>query len=187
MTDIDAIILAGGEGNRMGGVNKGLVDFNGKPLITHVINRIRPQVNNIFISANQNHEEYRSFGFAVISDSPEFTLQGPLAGIESCLPNITTSRFLICCCDTPRLPLDLVARLATTTSEGECSVAVINNRQENLFALWPSSIVQSLRDYLRSGQRSVHGFYQQQGFSTVEFTQASDFTNINTPKDLLSP
>ncbi len=107
---ITGLILAGGQGSRMGGVDKGLQLLRGQPLVEHAIARLQPQVGSIAISANRNADLYRRYGFPVYGDhgdSPEPTFAGPLAGIATGLAAVSTDWMLIVPCDAPRFPLDL--------------------------------------------------------------------------------
>jgi molybdopterin-guanine dinucleotide biosynthesis protein A len=104
---ITGLILAGGRGMRMGGVDKGLQTLQGKPMVAHVIQRLQPQVDRIIINANQNQERYREFQLPVWSDQ-ENNFAGPLAGIQAGLIHCDTAYMLIVPCDTPKLPTDLV-------------------------------------------------------------------------------
>ncbi|MEW8500460.1 MAG: molybdenum cofactor guanylyltransferase MobA, partial [Candidatus Thiodiazotropha taylori] len=125
-SDYTAVILAGGRGSRMGGNDKGLILFDGKPLIEHVVNTIAPQVGRLLINANRNMVEYQRFGYPVIRDELS-GYQGPLAGIYSALEQITTSNLITVPCDGPRLPKDLVARLASAREAAAADIAVAHD------------------------------------------------------------
>ena len=98
--DITVVILAGGMGRRMGGQDKGLVEFQGKSLIRHVVDAIRLQSSQILINANRNIEQYRAMGYPVVEDSLS-GFQGPLAGFLAALQTISTSYLLTLPCDGP--------------------------------------------------------------------------------------
>src|SRR5438309_5604186 len=108
--EVTGVILAGGQGSRMGGVDKGLQAFRGKPMVAHVIERLEPQVSEVLINANRNPEDYSRFGHRVIADEIE-GFAGPLAGFERGLVHATHELVVTAPCDSPFLPLDLVARL----------------------------------------------------------------------------
>jgi len=109
--DITGLILAGGRGSRMGGVDKGLQNFNGIPLALHTLMRLGPQVETVMVNANRNLSAYESFGASVWPDaSADFA--GPLSGFLVGLERAETPYVLTVPCDTPRLPLDLAERLA---------------------------------------------------------------------------
>ena len=110
LSSVTGLILAGGKGSRMGGVDKGLQAFRGKRLVDHVYERLAPQVGGVIINANQNHDEYRSFGVRVVSDAIG-GFAGPLAGLHAGL-SISKRPFLASVpCDSPFLPTDLIERL----------------------------------------------------------------------------
>ena len=107
---VTGLILAGGKGSRMGGVDKGLQAFRGKRLVDHVYERFAPQVGGVVINANQNHEEYKTFGVRVVSDAIG-GYAGPLAGLHAGL-SVSKRPFLASVpCDSPFLPADLIERL----------------------------------------------------------------------------
>ena len=110
MTDVTGLVLAGGQGSRMGGVDKGLQVFRGKPMVAHVIERFAPQVDELLINANRNPEAYGRFGHRVIADEID-GFAGPLAGFERGLAHATGNLVMTVPCDSPFLPLDLVERL----------------------------------------------------------------------------
>src|SRR5687767_10821159 len=107
---ITGVILAGGQGRRMGGADKGLVEFLGKPLISHVIQRLSPQVDEILISANREMETYAALGHPVMADALE-GFAGPLAGLHMGMTEARHPYVLTVPCDTPLLPMSLVERL----------------------------------------------------------------------------
>ena len=110
-TDITGVVFAGGQGRRMGGVDKGLVELDGRALVAHVIERLAPQVGELVINANQNRDRYAAFGYPVVADViPDFA--GPLAGLHAAMAAATTPYVVTSPCDSPFLPADLVARLA---------------------------------------------------------------------------
>ena len=122
---ITALILAGGQGLRMGAEDKGLVHWQGKPLIKHVMSAIDTQVNRIIISANRNLETYQSFGVPVFSDAPEHLHQGPLAALMSLDTKLLkSSQWLLCVpCDTPLLPDNLVTKFQAALKESPATLA----------------------------------------------------------------
>lgn len=184
--DITAIILAGGQGSRMGGVDKGLVELQGRPLIEHVIECIKPQVDNIIISANRNFERYSRFGFTVMPDLwPDFP--GPLAGLVSAAALVDTDYLLCVPCDTPHLPPDLADRLKQTLSEqqSEASVAVTNQELHAVCFLMQYAATRDLQNYLESGQRQVQAWLKTKRLAFADFSgQAQAFANINSPQEL---
>ena len=194
--DISAIILSGGQGSRMNGKDKGLVCFQNKPLIEHVINCISSQVKDIVISCNRNHDSYAAYGFPITSDldstnsaahSQKPGYQGPLAGIQAGLNIIRTKATIIVPCDSPDIPKDLVNRLRLQLDETKASVAIPSdgNRIQPLFSLITMAIKKPLDDYLSSGQRKAEHFFLQQNPEIVDFSDVAEhFLNFNTIKSL---
>ncbi len=184
--DITAVIVAGGQGARMGGLDKGLVELRNRPLIRHVIDTIRPQVTQLVINANRNHEAYRQFGFPVVADTVD-GFQGPLAGFLSALERITTTDMVIVPCDTPLLTDQLVNRLSRAREiEGaEIAVAHDGQRLQPICALIPKSLRQSLNEYLETGGRKIDRWYAMHKMAVVDFSDvAESFININTLDEL---
>ncbi|HET7370694.1 MAG TPA: molybdenum cofactor guanylyltransferase MobA [Gammaproteobacteria bacterium] len=183
---ITGAILAGGRGTRMGGLDKGLVDFDGRPLIEHVLTRLRPQVDDIVIVANRNLARYYEYDLTVLSDDqPDYP--GPLAGIESALSRATTPYVLVVPCDGPHLPHDLATRAceAFATTGAELAVAHDGVRLQPLFVLLHASLLPDLRRFLDDGGRSVREWYNRHAIAAVDFSDCADaFVNLNTPDDL---
>ncbi|MEP4484491.1 MAG: molybdenum cofactor guanylyltransferase MobA [Halioglobus sp.] len=182
---ITALILAGGEGRRTGGLDKGLITYRGKPLIQHVIERLAPQVDTVIISCNRNTSDYLTHCKTLVSDTRAGFL-GPLAGIESALPAITTSHVLISPCDTPHLPLDLVERLQHAAGErasGSVTATIANdgNRDHYLNALITREGISTVVDELNQGQRAVRKWLLKMNTARADFSDCPEaFLNINT-------
>lgn len=182
---ITAVILAGGQGSRMGGVDKGLVAFRGKPLIVHVLEHIRSQADEILISANRNLEAYRAFGFSVLSDeSPDFP--GPLAGITQALKAASHDLLLCVPCDTPFLPTDLGERLYEALEKGSADVAVasVGGKAQPVIFLCRKRVLPSLDAFMAAGGRGVGRWQSGLGQVEVAFRGAEAFRNFNTPEEL---
>ena len=181
---ISAVILAGGQGVRMGGINKGLVTLHGRPMISHVIERLSAQVATIIISANQDQQAYRAFGYPVIADALPDS-HGPLAGIYSAM-TITKTDWLACApCDVPHIPADLIARLSGPDSLVLARVAHDGVRQQSACCLLHTSLREPLKHFLQSGQHAVHRFLTEQHAVEVDFSdQPHAFDNINTLEEL---
>lgn len=204
--DITAIILSGGQGSRMDGKDKGLVCFQNKPLIKHVIDCISPQVKDIVISCNRNHDSYADYGYPITSDmnssdcasnsqesfyqGPLYQgpiYQGPLAGIQAGLNIVKTKAAIIVPCDSPNIPKDLVKRLRLQLDENKISVAIPSDgtRIQPLFSLITMAVKEPLNDYLLSGQRKAELFFRQQKPEIVDFSDlAKHFLNFNTIQSL---
>lgn len=184
--DLAGLVLAGGRGTRMGGKDKGLVEFNGKPMIQHVLAALRPQVAEVLISANRNLEHYRGTGCRVVSDSlAEFA--GPLAGISAGMHAAAREYLLVLPCDGPFVPSWLAQRLWTAVAGKTDAIAAAHDgeRLHPTFALLPLSVLDDLDAYLAEGGRKVDRFYNRHAFVTVDFSDYPQaFLNINTPEDV---
>jgi molybdenum cofactor guanylyltransferase len=183
---ISGAILAGGRGRRMGAADKGLLPFLGRPLISHVIEILRPQVKNIVVSANRHHEHYAQLGFPVVSDHDK-DFSGPLAGIARVLEGVTTPYVLVVPCDMPFLPSHLATSLlAALTSRGdEAAVAHGAGRLQPLCILLKTKVEQDLIHYRESGKAKVLDWVLGLRHCVVDFTaQPEAFCNINTPDQL---
>ncbi|MEP6391370.1 MAG: molybdenum cofactor guanylyltransferase MobA [Halioglobus sp.] len=182
---ITALILAGGEGRRTGGLDKGLIIYRGKPLIQHVLERLVPQVDTVIISCNRNTSDYATHCTTLVSDTRAGYL-GPLAGIESALPAITTSHVLISPCDTPHLPLDLVERLQCAAGKGFTSPATVTiandgDRDHYLNTLITREGISTVVNELNRGQRAVGKWLLKMNLARADFSDCPDaFLNINT-------
>ena len=184
-SNITAVILAGGKGSRLGGQDKGLVIYKGKPLIAHVLERIQPQVEQILISANRNQSKYQKYGYTVINDELS-NFQGPLAGFASAMKIAKTDYILTLPCDGPKLPLDLVSRMTQEIKE-KSGIAVAHNgeRLQPVYAMIPVALLDSLENFLANGHRKVESWYAEQKSHVVDFSEQSNaFFNINRKQDL---
>jgi molybdenum cofactor guanylyltransferase len=179
---ITAIILAGGQGRRFDYQNKGLIEWQQQPLISHVIARIKPQVTQIIISCNDNVEQYQALGYSTCNDQMK-GFQGPLAGIQAALAHSKHKYCLICPCDTPRLPGSLSKRLyqALISEQADIAYPVCGPRKHYLPALLKTSLLPALNHYLQSDGRSVKGWYKTQTAVEVNFNDLADtFINVNS-------
>jgi molybdenum cofactor guanylyltransferase len=185
---VTGLILAGGKGSRMGGVDKGLQAFRGKRLVDHVYERLAPQVGGIVINANQNHDEYRTFGVRVVSDAIG-GFAGPLAGFHAGL-SISKRPFLASVpCDSPFLPEDLVERLYAKLDESgaELAVAKTGDQPHPVFSLMRRGVLDHLGDFLKAGGRKIDAWYATLTVVEVVFDdKAEAFSNINTLEELQS-
>ena len=187
MTEVTGIVLAGGQGSRMGGVDKGLAPFRGKALVAHVIERLAPQVDELLVNANRNPEAYAAFGHRVIADEiPGFA--GPLAGFERGLAHARGALVATVPCDSPFVPPDLVSRLrAALEAEGaDIAVAKTGDQPHPVFCLMRRSVHASLAEFLASGQRKIDKWYAALRVTEVAFDdEAEAFANINTRDELV--
>lgn len=185
MNQVTGLILAGGLARRMGGGDKGLRQFRGKPMIAHAIERLAPQVNALLINANQNGEAYAAFGYPVLPDLIDGHA-GPLAGLHAGLSTCTTPLLATAPCDSPFFPLDLVARLhARLDAEAaELAVARAGDWNQPVFALCRRELLSSLGAFLAKGGRKVDAWFATLRLTEVTFPDEEAFTNINTPEEL---
>jgi molybdenum cofactor guanylyltransferase len=184
--DITGIVLAGGQGRRMGGVDKGLVDLDGRPLCRHVLDRLAPQVGPIIINANQNLVRYAELGHPVVSDEVG-GFAGPLAGLHAGMTHAQTPFVVTVPCDSPFLPADLVARLAAVlrTRDAQLAVAKTFDQVHPVFALVRSDVLPHLAAFLQAGGRKIDAWYATLAFAEVPFDDEADaFRNINTVEEL---
>ena len=183
---ITGIILAGGRGSRMGGLDKGLIELDGRQLIEHAIDALRPQVDELLISANRNTERYARYGFRVLQDSlPDY--QGPLAGILAGLDAAANELVQFLPCDVPGIPADLTRRLyqAYAATTAEICVPAAGGRDHPVCSLMHISVRGSLQDFLAAGGRKFMDWLASRQTTTVAFTSdPAAFANINTPEDL---
>lgn len=155
--DITGLILAGGRAQRMGGIDKGLVPFMGKPLIEHAIARLAPQVGPVFINANRNLHEYAQYGYPVIADTrPDFA--GPLAGFAAGLEQCKTEYLLSVPCDSPLYPLDLAARMLDDLLSTQSDLVYASSKDpagavwaQPVFCLMRRNTLASLHSFLEAG------------------------------------
>jgi len=186
MIAVTGIVLAGGQGSRMGGVDKGLQPFMGRPMVAHAVERLAPQVDELLINANRNPQAYAALGHRVIADEIE-GFAGPLAGFERGLAHARGELVATVPCDSPFLPRDLVARLrAALEREGaELAVAKTGAQAHPVFCLMRRALHPSLRDFLAGGQRKIDRWYAAHQVVEVAFDDEADaFRNINTREEL---
>ena len=190
MTQISAIILSGGRATRMNSVDKGLVLLQDKPLIAHVIARLKPQVSEILVNANREIAQYEAFGLPVLKDeSAEFigTFIGPLAGFSLGLQRAKHDYVLTVPCDSPLLPLDLADRLNNSMAASSADIAVASSEENAhpVFCLMKKSVLPSLQAYIESGERKVSAWQKSLNYIEVDFSDNFQaFTNLNTFDDL---
>ena len=185
---ITGVILAGGQGRRMGGVDKGLKVLRGKPLVQWVIERLEPQVDELLINANQNLETYEHFGYRVIPDEIG-GFAGPLAGLQRGLTEARHPLVATTPCDSPFLPRDLIARLyaALSRENAEIAVARTGDQPHPVFCLCRKQVLDGLNAFLAAGGRKIDAWYAKLNVVEVAFDdQAEAFSNINTPDELQS-
>ena len=180
-SEVTAIVLCGGRGQRLGGVDKPLLRLGERTLLGHVIERLRPQVDSVVLSCARVEDSYREFGYTVVPD--QRAGEGPLGGIVSALAEAPHSWVLTTPADTPFLPPNLVEALAPACRREGASVATAAGRRQNLTMLFDQARADSLRAFFESGGRAVHRWLDAHAVPAVEFP-ASGFLNVNTPADL---
>lgn len=184
--DITGLILAGGQGSRLGGVDKGLVLLDGKPLVAHVKARFAPQVGPLWISANRNQATYAHWAESVLEDAPAVAGSlGPLAGIATALAAARTPWLATVACDMPWLPQDLVARLAAALPAGRpLAVARAAGQVQPVCMLAATTLAPGLLAYLAGGGRRVGTWLDEAHAIIVDFADDAAFGNVNTPQEL---
>ena len=183
--DVTGLVLAGGLGRRMGGVDKGLQPLNGRPMVAWVLQRLIPQVGPVLINANQNPAAYGSLGYQVIPDRIG-GFAGPLAGLHAGLSVCTTELLVSVPCDSPFLPHDLVARLheGLAQEDAELAVARSGGQLQPVFALMRRGVLASLEGFLAGGGRKIDAWFAALPVAIVDFPDVGAFANINTREEL---
>lgn len=185
LSQISIVILAGGEGRRMGGKDKGLIEYQGKPLIEHVLSRLPAGLGHVMVSANRNQDTYQLY--AEVLEDKEYVLHGPLSGILEAMKH-SHSEYLLCLpCDTPYLPHELIPRLfdALQKEQVDVAFAASESRSHYVICLVRCSLQEVLREFLASGQRRVAVWLQQQSHCQVLFEgDEQPFMNINQQQEL---
>lgn len=189
---ITGLVLAGGRGSRMGGVDKGLQNHGGLPLALHALLRLQPQVGTTLVNANRNLAAYESFGVPVWPDALA-DYPGPLAGFLAGLERCETPYLVTVPCDTPGFPVDLVARLAAALVAEDAEIAMAATIEDGrvqvqpVFCLMAASLMESLVRFTQSGQRKIDRWTGQHRCATVVFDRPGDaeaFFNANTLDEL---
>jgi molybdenum cofactor guanylyltransferase len=183
---ITGLVLAGGRGARMGGVDKGWILHDGEPLVSTVLRRFAPQVGSVLISANRNIDVYRALADVVTDADCGLALEsfpGPLVGVLAGLQHATSDWMALAPCDAPALPADLVARLADAVGDAAAAYPTAAGRRQPTFALVRRSAEPALLAFLHAGGRAMHQWFESLGAVEVSFDDAAAFRNINAPAD----
>lgn len=184
---ITGVILSGGQSRRMGGIDKGLIQYNKISLVSHVIQTLAPQVDTLIINANRNIDEYKLLGLPVISDETD-NYFGPLSGMLAAMKVAKTDYILTAPCDSPHLSPQLRSRMMESLliEQADIAVAYDGNRLQPVFCLLPCRLQDELEDYLKQGGRKIDSWFSQYKMTAVDFSdQAESFVNFNTPEDIL--
>jgi molybdopterin-guanine dinucleotide biosynthesis protein A len=187
---ITGLVLSGGRGTRMGGVDKGLQNHHGLPLALHALLRLQPQVGPVMINANRNLGAYEAMGVPVwpdvLSDYP-----GPLAGLLAGLERADTEYLVSVPCDTPDFPCDLVDRLAAALAAEDAEITMAATREDDgtlrtqpVFCLLRTALMESLVAFLHAGERKIDRWTARHRCAIVEFADRSAFFNANTVDEL---
>jgi molybdopterin-guanine dinucleotide biosynthesis protein A len=187
---ITGLILAGGRAQRMGGIDKGLILFHGKPLIESAISRLKPQISTILINANRSITKYSHYGYPVLMDeTPDFS--GPLAGFSVGLKHCTTPYLLTSPCDSPLLPADLAEKMAVELEEKNLELVYASSKEvdgkiwaQPVFCLMRSNLQDSLNAFLSKGDLKIDRWFTELRSGTVIFENPQAFANVNTPEEL---
>ena len=195
---ITGIVLAGGRGSRMGGVDKGLQLYNDTPLAKHALQRLRPQAGQLLINANRNLDIYKTWGSevaakVVVDGLADFA--GPLAGFLVGLQQCKTPFLMTVPCDTPRFPSNLVARLSEALLQNDADIAMVSSpdeegilRHQPVFCLMKRELLTSLKTFTDAGGRKIGAWAVQHKLARVSFNEVDDdpkaFYNANTLEDL---
>lgn len=184
---IIGVILAGGQARRLGGIEKGLVEVAGRPMIEWIIDTLVPQVDAVLINANRNPDRYRRYGFPLVVDRLA-NFQGPLAGFAAALEEVPADAAILTVpCDSPVPPPELAARLLDALEGGDAELAVAHDgeRLQPVYALIPACLRDSLGAFLASGERKIDLWYARHRMATADFSDRRDhFVNLNRPADL---
>ena len=184
MHSVSGIVLAGGLGRRMGGVDKGLQPFRGKPMVQWAIERLAPQVAELVINANQNPAEYARFGRRVVADELG-GFAGPLAGLHAGMKAASHDLVATVPCDSPFLPADLFSRLSQSLGASDLAVAKTGTQPHPVFSLVRRSVLPHLEAFLAGGGRKIDAWYATLNVVEVAFDDEEDaFRNINTLEEL---
>ena len=170
----------------MGGQDKGLLPLAGRTLIEHVLERLSPQVDRVAINANRNQARYAEFGVPVFGDLLD-DFQGPLAGMAAALEYADTELVALLPCDSPLVPLDLIARLYQAMQQQPVAIAVVHDgrRMQPVWVLLRRELLPDLQHSLGQGERKVDRWYARHPTTLVDFSDCPlAFVNANTPEEL---
>ena len=185
-TKVAGVILAGGRARRMNNQDKGLVSFKGRPMVSYAVAALAPIVDCMFINANRNIDQYRQFGWPVISDRTD-SFDGPLAGILTAMDHVDADVLVVIPCDSPLIKTEHLQKLLLTRAENNADVAVAFDgvRLHPVFLAIKTALHVSLQDYLANGHRKVSVWLERQNLIKVDFSNEPEiFCNVNTMAEL---
>lgn len=180
------VVLAGGRARRMGGEDKGLIEFRGKPLVVYALEAIRVIADRVLISANRNRERYASFGYPIIAD-PTPTFEGPLAGLLSAMKAAETPYLLVVPCDSPMMTGTLLGRLVAALTAEKAAIAVAHDgeRLHPVFMLVQRQLADDLEQFLSGNERKLERWLARHCVAVAHYGDRPDvFVNVNTPAEL---
>lgn len=183
---ITGLILAGGRSSRMDGHDKGLLKLLGRPMISHVIDKLKPQVEQILISANRHLDDYQKFGYEVLVDDYD-DYRGPLAGMSRGLAQSESEYLLTVPCDGPLLPMDLASRMLDYAQKNEAKAVLAFDGQykQPTYNLIHKDLLARLNHSLKNNEHKLGKWLMDNGALKLDFSdQKSAFLNVNTPDDL---
>jgi molybdopterin-guanine dinucleotide biosynthesis protein A len=195
---VTGLVLTGGRGSRMGGVDKGLQSLNGKPMAQRVLQQLQTQCGHVMVNANRNLSAYQSFGAPVWPDTVA-DHAGPLAGFLVGLEHCPTPYLQTAPCDVPCFPTDLVQRLGQALLEAPADMAIATSTEVNpqglahaqrhpVFCLMRSSLRDSLSGFIHAGGRKIEDWCALHHCVEVNFGASTPdvphFVNVNTSQEL---
>ncbi|MCJ8341126.1 MAG: molybdenum cofactor guanylyltransferase [Pseudomonadales bacterium] len=185
--DFSAVVLAGGQGSRMGGLDKGIVQYRDKKMIQWTLDVVRPLVSQLLISCNRNLTDYMPLADSVVCDRIAGSL-GPLAGIHAAMESTASATLLVLPCDTPLITRSIVEKILLASAENPEAIIVLAEGEflHPLHAAIPVALKQSLEDYLIDGGRAVRKWYYQHCVIELQITaeESGGLVNINTAAEL---
>lgn len=187
-SDITGVVLAGGRGRRMGGVDKGLMPFRGQPLALWALHALEGIADTVLISANRHREVYETLGYPVIADLTD-SFDGPLAGVLSAMRSAETAYVMVVPCDSPGLNVELLTRLLAALGTAGTNIAVADDGQRlhPVVMLAESRLADDLEAYLMRGNRRVDAWVKMHAWVAADFSDCPEvLLNINTPEEMSS-
>ncbi len=175
------IILAGGEGKRVGGVDKGLIEYKNKALVEHVIDAVKPQIDDLVISANRNAEHYKRYSKKIIADSSKQCL-GPLAGISAALPHCCHNHVLVVPCDTPFLPHNIIEQFLSKRCDADLYIAESNHKLQPVLLI-QQKLCDSINQALDAGELRLMHWVKTHQPEIIPFQNNAAFKSFNNTHD----
>jgi len=185
---LTVVILAGGRGSRLGGQDKGLLEWQGKPLIEHILQNITSVTKNIIINANRNTEVYQQYGYPVVGDDIE-DYAGPLAGMLAALRSTNTPYVMTVPCDAPSTAPEMIEQFCDTheIQQQTLYVASTDDGLQPVYAMINASLKDNLSQYLAEGNRKTQSWLKDNNAVVIHFDQqVTSFFNINTEDEYRS-